>query len=150
MFDEEQLSCSKKSNSRVRRRAIPVFEDAQFLCSKKSSSHVRRRAILVFDEEHSSCSKKRSIRRVGRRAIHPSKKFQTAEKSRGELRFGRKFVRNDRSDENYHLKTFSEPPGFKKHVFEKFFARVSKSFQRCPFPLPFIQCIKMHAAICIA
>ena len=130
MFKEEEFSCPKKSNSRARRRAVLVFEEEQFPSSKKSIRRVRRRAFIVFEEKQ---------------FVRP-KKFQTAEKSRGELRFGRKFVRNDRSDENYHLKTFSEPSGFKQHVFENFFAGVSKSFLRCPFPLPFIQCNKMHGA----
>ena len=71
MFEEEQLSCAKRSNSRVRRRAILVFEEEQFSCSKKSNSRVRRRAILVFEEEQFSCSKKSNcrVRRKTKNAI---------------------------------------------------------------------------------
>ena len=68
---------------------------------------------MVFD-------KKKTI--VVLEAIVVFEEEQTAEKSRGELRFGRKFVKNDRSDENYDLNMFLEPPGFKKHSFEILFA----------------------------
>ena len=123
VFEEEQLWCSKTSSCRVRRRAIVVFEEEQLWCSTKSNCGVRRGAIVVFEEEQLSCLKKSNCR-VRRGALVVFEEEQTAEKSWGELQFGRKFVRNDRSDENYHLNTFSEPPGFKKHVFEKLSERV--------------------------
>ena len=47
-----------------------------------------------------------------------AQKISTAEKSRRQVRFGRKFDGIDRSANNFHLKKFSAPLGFKKHGFE--------------------------------
>ena len=51
MLEEEQFSCSKTSNSRVRKRALLVFEEEQFSCSRKSIRRVRGRAFVVLEEK---------------------------------------------------------------------------------------------------